>query len=55
MWFASCPECEKPMQVEATNNGVAGVWHGFHCGWAQTPNEAFRSMKELDEVSHERA
>lgn len=34
-FFARCPECGKPMEVERVHNGVAYVWHGIHCGWGQ--------------------
>ena len=33
--YARCPECESLIEVEATHNGVCGVWHAVHCGWGQ--------------------
>lgn len=31
-----CPECNEPMEVESTHNGVMPVLHGVHCGWGHS-------------------
>ena len=35
--YGICERCGKLIELERSNVGVGWVWHGYCCGWNQTP------------------
>lgn len=35
--YGYCEHCNQPIQLDLSDVGVGKVWHGYCCGWNQTP------------------
>jgi len=50
--YGICEHCGSLIELERSNVGVGWVWHGYCCGWNQTPLPmSFDEAKKLQRTT----